>query len=225
MYLEADFPVEIEQKRRILQPAAKAARAESREAGVSVDHLVIDGKRYSINDLDQLPIHLQPAHIATRTHNNVMAFFTAACPLSNFYNTKFTAEQGKLFHSSEQLYQYYKAREFNDQISMNKILFCDSPSEAYNYGKNVENFDENTWSRKSRECMRKAFQAKFEQDEYAQNFLMQSGRVILAEANPHDKFWSTGLALKDDNVFDKNKWVGENQLGVLLTSYRDSLIH
>lgn len=223
IFLEADFPEEVEQRRRILKPIAKAARAEGKEAGVSVDRLIIDDRRYTINDLHKLPDHLQPANLATKTCNNITAFFSPASPLSNFYVTNFIAENGKSFHSSEQLFQYFKAKEFHDQKSMRDILFCSTPHEAYSLGKMIENFNESRWIKVCRDYMRRACQAKFEQDDAARQFLLNTGDSLLAEANPHDKDWSTGLSLRDDNIFNKDRWMGSNWLGEFLTNYRNSL--
>ena len=54
------------------------------------DKLVIDGKRYGVNDLSQLPQKLSPFEVTTKSNEDTLGFFCELCPFSNFYPAKFT---------------------------------------------------------------------------------------------------------------------------------------
>ncbi len=55
-------------------------------------------------------------------------------------------------------------------------------------------------------------------------FVLETGDTELIEANPHDKYWGVGLALKDTNQLkDKNQWKGLNKLGNILNDIRVAL--
>ncbi len=82
IFLSEDFPAEVKQRRNILLPIIKAARAQGKRASLPVDKLFIEGTEYTINCLDRLPSELDPKHIATRTYGKVTAFVSSASPLS-----------------------------------------------------------------------------------------------------------------------------------------------
>ena len=53
--MKEDFPQEIDQRRAKLFPIQKAARAENKKAYMVVDKLFIDGRKYTIDNLNTLP--------------------------------------------------------------------------------------------------------------------------------------------------------------------------
>ena len=140
-WLSEDFPNEIKRRRRILGPIAKHARTQfNQRASVSVDRLIIEGKSYNINTLSHLPDKLQPKNIFTPISNGITAFYTHNSPLSNFYKCNITSN-GILFHSSEQYYQYLKAKSFNDESTASKILQASTPYDCYSLGQSVSGFN------------------------------------------------------------------------------------
>ena len=49
--------------------------------------------------------------------------------------------------------------------------------------------------------------------------MLDIGNCVLAEAG-RDSHWAVGLSIDRDDIFDTNKWKGQNWLGKLLTSIR-----
>ena len=64
------------------------------------DILVINGIRYSINDVGQLPEELAAYKAAQKTNDHVIAFHGKFSPFSNFHRSPFTVND-QSFHSSE----------------------------------------------------------------------------------------------------------------------------
>ena len=223
-WLSEDFPNEIKCRRRILEPIAKYARTQfNQKASVSVDRLVIEGKSYNINTLSNLPEKLQPKNIFTPRSNGVTAFYTHNSPLSNFYKCNITSD-GIHFHSSEQHYQYLKAKSFNDESTANKILQASTPYDCYSLGQNVSGFNKTLWNNDlAPKCMLEAVKAKFMQHKNLADFLKSTDGTTLCEASKRDLYWGVGLSLSDKGIFQQQNWKGKNQMGKILTQLRSEL--
>ena len=95
VYVDREFNFETENSRRILRPTLKVARMKPEfryKSRMESDKLVIDGKRYGVNDLSQLPQKLSPFQVTTKSNDNTLGFFCELCPFSNFYPVKFIHE-------------------------------------------------------------------------------------------------------------------------------------
>ncbi len=77
------------------------------------DRLTIDGKMYTVNNLNQLPSNLHPRQLATKEIDNHLFFFSEASPLSNYHPSKFTID-GESFSCGEEFIQTQKANFFKD---------------------------------------------------------------------------------------------------------------
>jgi ribA/ribD-fused uncharacterized protein len=56
------------------------------------------------------------------------------------------------------------------------------------------------------------------------DFLIATGNSILIEASPEDRIWGVGLDVSNEDIYDLNKWKGENLIGFALMESRDELI-
>ena len=63
---------------------------------------------------------------------------------------------------------------------------------------------------------------KFSQNEHLKQFLLNTGNKELVEGNPKDTHWACGLSIDDKNIWNKEKWTGENQLGKILGKIRSA---
>ena len=223
-WLSEDFPNEIKKRRRILEPIAKHARIQfSQKATVSVDRLIIDGRSYTVNTLSHLPNRLQPENIFTPRANGITAFYTHNSPLSNFFKCNIK-HNGLVFHSSEQFYQYLKAKTFSDEASAHKILQADTPYDCYVLGQSITGFNKTQWqSEQAAKCMHEAVMSKFLQHNKLADFLKSTGDTILCEASKSDLYWGVGLRLTDKGLFQKQNWKGKNKMGEILTQVRQEL--
>ena len=71
--------------------------------------------------------------------------------------------------------------------------------------------------------MKAALQAKFSLSESHKTYLIETGNDTLAEAS-RDSYWGIGLSLRDKQLWSRDKWSGENKLGILLEEVRHELM-
>ena len=91
--MEREYTEEMDKKRKILRPYPRAAKNLNHYAGrcrISGDKLVINGRKYSTDELDQLPLDLSGYEISTKRGREGMCFFGELNPLSNFHRAQFT---------------------------------------------------------------------------------------------------------------------------------------
>lgn len=65
--------------------------------------------------------------------------------------------------------------------------------------------------------------AKFQQNERARSFLLQTQHYEIGEAS-RSRVWGTGLKLHDDKNGDKKHWSGRNLTGMALMAVRNELL-
>ena len=64
--------------------------------------------------------------------------------------------------------------------------------------------------------------SKFSQNQLLKDFLLSTGDTLLAEAS-HDKIWGAGKSLKENDLWNPDKWSGKNRLGEMLMKVRTEL--
>ena len=116
-----------------------------------------------------------------------------------------------------------KARLFNDEETLRKILSTDDPKEVKALGRLIKNFDQETWENNKYDIVVKGNYAKFSQNSKLKEYLLNTKNKILAEASPYDKIWGIGLDKNNENAYNPKTWEGENLLGFALMEVRDML--
>ena len=150
VFVREDFPVEIENRRRVLRPIFNKARKSEKYKGkcrLIYDKLVLQGKSYTVapkNNLDTLPLELQPRRAAERENESTIVFFTLASPFSNFHDAPFIRDNVK-FCCNEQYIQAKKAELFSDDETQQKIMMSSNPYEIKRLGNTVKNFVKQRW--------------------------------------------------------------------------------
>jgi ribA/ribD-fused uncharacterized protein len=142
---------------------------------------------------------------------------------SNWYISHFTLD-GIKFNCVEQYMMWKKAKLFNDDAKANEILSVLNPWEHKAKGREVKNFDVNTWDKICKKVVYDACKAKFEQNPDLLDILLDTDGKILVEASPTDIIWGIGLSADDKRALIKDTWRGKNYLGEVLTKLRDDLI-
>lgn len=130
--------------------------------------------------------------------------------LSNFYHTKETqfTIKGVSFNSVEQAYQSYKAA--NPKV-FNYVYAGYTPSECKRRGRRAVITD--NWDLKKIPIMSMCVLAKFEQNEYLKNKLLETGNELLVEYTTwNDSYWGVN-----------QKYVGDNNLGKIIMTTRHIL--
>ena len=193
VFVNESFAGEIRQKRKVLWPFVKNARKVGSKAYLSVDKLVIDGKRYSYEKIDEVPLIYKPSH--TVTEGNTVIFFTDKSPLSNFYKCKFTINDVS-YTSVEQYYAYKSAVFFGDEDTANMIMNQKEAVEHKRSIKKIKGFDKTVWLKKEAlNTVKEAMIAKFTQNPELGQYLKNTDDKEIGEANPGDYFWGTGMSL------------------------------
>lgn len=139
---------------------------------------------------------------------------------SNWYYCHFTY-QGHDFCNTEQAFMWEKARHFNDFKTADEILRTPNPRENKKLGRQVKNFNAETWMINSYSIMVGVNICKFAQNDELYKVLLSTDDKILVEASPYDKIWGIGIGKDDDDCLDESKWQGMNLLGRALNFVRD----
>ena len=75
VYLDKEYNAETDRKRRLLRPILKAARAHKdyeKKSRMEEEKLIIDGKTYTVDNLDQLPASLNVVNLTSKTMRSIL---------------------------------------------------------------------------------------------------------------------------------------------------------
>ena len=140
--------------------------------------------------------------------------------LSQWYDCSFEID-GILYCTAEQYMMSQKALLFDDNETNLKIMGSKTPKKYKQLGRQVKNFSPKLWDEKKFDIVVKGNLAKFSQNENLKQFLLNTKDKILAEASPYDKIWGIGMAQDDKDIYNPDKWKGENLLGKALMKVRE----
>ena len=132
-------------------------------------------------------------------------------------------ENGNNYATAEHWMMAEKAKLFNDEEILLKILKSNSAGEVKKLGRKIKNFDEKIWDEHKFEIVRKGNYLKFKQNKSLNEFLLNTNNRIIVEASPYDTIWGIGMVADDENAKNPEKWRGENLLGYALMEVRDML--
>ena len=222
IYVAREYTEETERKRAQLRPYLQAAKNMSQYAGrcrIAGDKLILNGRKYSTDDLDKLPTELSGFEISSKRCRSGMCFFGELNPLSNFHRAQFNVDN-EVYHSSEQFIQKVKADYFGDAQTSNDIMRADTPLECKQLARNITRYDHIEWSRIARSKCECGITCKFQQNPALMNLLISTGEGILAEAS-YNKLWGTGVPLHHDNALNQEDWANVGILGEILMKIRE----
>ena len=103
----------------------------------------------------------------------MFGFFGELNPLSNFHPTKFIYNNIE-YHSSEQLIQYQKARQFGDKKLALEILNAKSALECKRLSKDISNYNHEQWKEVARNRCEEGIMAKFMQNVVIRTYLLKT---------------------------------------------------
>lgn len=144
-------------------------------------------------------------------------------PFSQWHSSSFIV-YGTLYNCAEQFMMASKARLFNDQRTLEKIMNEDSPKIQKALGREVKNFVESEWNAVARLFVYRGNMAKFSQNPKLCEKLVATKGTTLVEASPVDRIWGIGLSEDNPDALDRTKWRGKNWLGETLTKVRDDIM-
>ena len=224
VYINREYNEKTESVRKLLRPILKASKQYSEFKNTSRldgDKLIINGRRYGKNNLQQLPDKLKPMKVSIREDSNTIGFFGELCPFSNFYEAEFIWN-GYIYHCSEQYIQHQKAKYCRDIAVANKIMSCKTALQCKRAGRNINNYRPDDWIKFAPlECV-KGLTAKFEQNPKLKATLLSTGEKTLVECS-WDRVWGTGYPLSKLDCLDSNNWENQGLLGSMLMTVREKL--
>ena len=160
-------------------------------------------------------------------YNKNVAFWGGI--FSNFYPCSFYLKVNDKdtvkWKSSEQCFMAYKAYYFGDMDIYYKILQSDSPKEAKKLGRQVKNFNEESWSKVRYDIMSNIVYEKFLQNEELMNFLLSDkfDNKGFIEGSPFDGVWGVKMDYRNPDIDNNENWNGENLLGKVFNEIREKL--
>ena len=102
-----------------LRQVLKLAQSKYSEAKIAGDKIVVNRKAYEIQELKELGIKTESLH--QKENASEIHFRGALTPLSNFYPCKIVVE-GMEYGSVEHMFQYLKAKRYQNYDSMASIM-------------------------------------------------------------------------------------------------------
>ena len=218
IYVDREYPLEIERKRKTLLPVLKAAKKLTdykKQCRMDDDRIVIKGKTYTVNTLNQLPEELSAFKVTSKEDQETVGFFGEINPLSNFHLAPFCVD-GVEYISREQYIQACKAKYFGDSDTLGKILGSTTLIECKEISRNIRNYDDNKWEQVAGNLCHPGIRAKFVQNPIVLNTLLtKTGDKHIVEC-ASDRLWGTGLPLSDPDCLDRTKWISQGILGQIL---------
>ncbi len=226
LWLDEHFAVEVQARRRLFLPFLQAARRRRECCFLNVDNLIINGQRFSMTPKDLWSLELRYGDVvkagceweATTTDGQtVLGFYRKFSPFSNFNAAEFEVK-GQTFPTVEHFYSYKKCDLNGKKDLAYRVLKTPQPVETIAISKG-NTLDDDTRV----EVVKTGLLAKFQQNPHLKEQLLKTRKKVLAKANPHDKFWGTGCALRSDLLGKPGQWTGQNKLGILLMDLRQEL--
>lgn len=141
---------------------------------------------------------------------------------SQWYPASFEVN-GNRFINSAHCVMAGKAKLFGDEESYQSLLAAGSDDEIQSLGRNISGFDEQLWLDNRIGIVEGSVEHKFAQNPELMNYLRDSGGKVVAEANPADKIWGTGVAEHDEAATQPTQWPGESLLGFVIMDVRRKL--
>lgn len=143
--------------------------------------------------------------------------------MSQWWVQPFVVE-GITYQSAEHWMMAGKAKLFNDDAILNKIIHTPSPADVKNLGRKVKHFDNQIWKSYRYEIVLEGNIHKFGQHDDLKTYLLGTGNTVLVEASPYDNIWGIGLRAEAENIENPATWKGLNLLGFALMETRDKLL-
>ena len=162
------------------------------------DALVINGIRYTANDIGKLPEDLAVYKVAEKSDTKRLAFHGEWSPYSNFHNAPFTVN-GQKYNTSKHCIKFQKALLFGDSHTANLILQTDSPYKVKKLGYQISGFDMARWKNERYSLCFNGIKEKFVQNPILLQMLKTTTPKIIVEASS-DRLWGTGVPLRDCDV-------------------------
>lgn len=169
--------------------------------------------------------YICPITRATLDVDNKRIFFWSSV-FSQWYRACITDPiAGITFNTAEQSMMYYKAMTFKDTDIAQKILATDNARKQKELGRKISNYDDAVWTSVRYDIVVRANYLKFSQNDDLKIILLMLKDWEFIEASPEDKIWGIGLGENNPDIFDSQKWQGQNLLGKAIKEAQQQIIN
>lgn len=222
--ISADLPKRLRDDSILLSRVAKAAAKlpKYKSAKIRDYKLILNGKEYAPNELEQLPRQLRPSTLSTPRSQEAVAFFSRHSVFSNHYQSPFKLK-GIMFNNMEQYLAFRRAKLAGREDLASQALDSDTPAEAKSILNRLKNTQTEVWSEQRANIAAEGPREKFRQNQFLLECLLSTRGLHIGEASK-DTVWGTGLTLNDPKVLDHASWPQDgNLLGRLLMDIREEI--
>ena len=181
--------------------------------------IVIEGKRYHYQDINDLPYNLSLEHSKTVVLDTGIAFQLHASFLSSMYPCDFTYDNKK-YSSVEQAFAHAAALSTNNQVAAAQIMHTQDPYKVKAMTKRMKLGE--SWAKASDRIILDIITAKFTQNPHLTQKLRDTGNANLYEATV-DRRYGCGYTLRDRDKIGPTA-PGRNLMGKLLEKVRDEIL-
>ena len=223
LYVNHEYPPHTKRNRDRLRPILRLAKNTPKykdKCRLENDTLVLDGNRYTIDNIGKLPEEVAAYKTAQKIDDKYLAFHGEFSPFSNFHRSPFTWNNIK-FHCAEQYIQYQKALMAEDLGMAEEIQICESAIEAKRLGYKINGFDMKKWSTDGFTVCQEGIKCKFTQNPLLLQMLKATGDKTIIEAST-DKLWGTGIGLRDNQALNPSHWHSTGWMSTILMDIRDN---
>ena len=230
VYADREYNQETERKRKLLQPILKAARQHKDFQGrckMDQDTLVLRGKCYTVNTIDQLPNSLSTVNVTSKSNETTFGYFGELNPLLNFHPLPFRMYDQE-YHCSEQYIQEAKAKYFNDIETYDKLCNTKTGLECKIIAKQTKNFNGKKWEQVAKDICKPGIKQKFQMNHKPRRMLLHHTKNKLIIECAKDMLWGTGVPLDNEKCLDSSMWKGHGTkkqgiMGEILCEIRNEL--
>ena len=202
---------------------AKSIDKYTQKVFLNGDVLILEGKRYYVDDLADLPADLHPRLFNEKANDKCYVFggvHSKFNPFSNWYPCRIQHGDHS-FKSVEQAnYQHSKAVYVGDVTSATKLMYTTDHAAVKKIGSKVAGVNGSNWDTVKNNIMKDLITKKFTDNDDLKAELLATGNKAMVVSG-RDPQYACGLPIVHKDIFNQTKWTGKNMLGDILCIVRD----
>lgn len=213
IWINEEHPEAYKRRKIMLRELIKHIKGlEGHTASIESGGLRLDGKFYGPDQFNDLPPNCQPHNVQVidMPHNTTL-FAGEWAFMSNMFPCSFEYEHTR-FTSSEQCYQFNRARSNNELSKAHRIIISDDPFTCKRIGDSV--LESADWDAVKETTMHDINKLKYEQNPHLIDLLLATGDRTLQEATT-DPTWGIGVGIRS-KAAKENTSKGANLFGKIL---------
>ena len=215
VYINDDVNESTRKKRDDMRAIALLCRHKNVNCRLHSDAIVINGRKFTEHQLDNLPVGLKLEDAKTLKTEKGILFQSEHSFLSSFHEAPFRYNN-EVYNTVEHGFNHGKAVQGKRPDLAKLILEAVTPQDAKRLGKLVP--DNPEFNGRKKEYMEELQYEKYSQNPKLQLRLVQTGNTPLLEATVDD-FFGIGRPL-NVKLLQELTWTGSNYLGEILGNIR-----